>query len=222
MLMAGLYDCATLEGQPTPLWTFTIVTTSANKEFDWLHDRQPVILSTREALAKWLDTSSHTWTSELTKLVQPYHDLFAPLECYQVPKEVGKVGTESPTFIEPVSNRKDGIQAMFMKQTQSQNKLNSPKRSPLKRQRSDSPTKESDMATDLNPVRSSAKKRKSEEKDLVIIEGPFTPTKVQSDSADVSKSHLHKFSSPSPRKSRKKPRDDSAVKITTFFQKHSG
>jgi hypothetical protein len=97
---------------------------------------------------------------------------------YQVPKEVGKVGTESPTFIEPVSNRKDGIQAMFMKQTQSQNKLNSPKRSPLKRQRSDSPTKESDMATDLNPVRSSAKKRKSEEKDLVIIEGPFTPTKV--------------------------------------------
>lgn len=35
---------------------------------------------------------------------------------YQVPKEVGKVGTESPRFIEPVANRKDGIEAMFSKQ----------------------------------------------------------------------------------------------------------
>lgn len=32
---------------------------------------------------------------------------------YQVPKEVGKVGTESETFIHPVKNRKDGIEAMF-------------------------------------------------------------------------------------------------------------
>lgn len=35
---------------------------------------------------------------------------------YAVPKEVGKVGRESPTFIEPVANRKDGIEAMFSKQ----------------------------------------------------------------------------------------------------------
>jgi hypothetical protein len=37
---------------------------------------------------------------------------------YQVPKEVGRVGTESPTFIEPIANRKDGIQAMFSRQKQ--------------------------------------------------------------------------------------------------------
>src|SRR5688572_19325782 len=37
---------------------------------------------------------------------------------YQVPKEVGKIGTESPTYIEPVAARKDGIQAMFAKQRQ--------------------------------------------------------------------------------------------------------
>ena len=98
MLMAGLYDCVTLEGklpgvshpritqfalgQSTPLWTFTIVTTSANKEFEWLHDRQPVILSTREALDRWLDTSAQTWTSELTELLEPYHDSSSPLEWY--------------------------------------------------------------------------------------------------------------------------------------------
>ena len=35
---------------------------------------------------------------------------------YQVPKEVGKVGTESASFIEPITNRKDGIEAMFSKQ----------------------------------------------------------------------------------------------------------
>jgi hypothetical protein len=35
---------------------------------------------------------------------------------YQVPQEVGKVGTESPAFVEPVETRKDGIQAMFSKQ----------------------------------------------------------------------------------------------------------
>jgi hypothetical protein len=35
---------------------------------------------------------------------------------------VGKVGTESPTFIEPVAQRKDGIKAMFAKQTTSPTK----------------------------------------------------------------------------------------------------
>jgi putative SOS response-associated peptidase YedK len=65
------------------LWTFTIVTTSANKEFSWLHDRQPVILSSKEDLDTWLDTSKETWTAQLTKLVEPYHDANAPLEWYE-------------------------------------------------------------------------------------------------------------------------------------------
>lgn len=100
MLLAGLYDCVTLEGTPRflliicfqhlnvlpgqsePLWTFTIVTTSANSEFAWLHDRQPVILSSHDALETWLDTSSQTWTGELTNLVQPYHDEKSPLAWY--------------------------------------------------------------------------------------------------------------------------------------------
>jgi hypothetical protein len=133
MLMAGLWDCVILEGKTEPLWTFAVVTTSANKEFSWLHDRQPVILSSREALNIWLDTTSQKWTSELTRLVEPYHDLNAPLQCYQVPKEIGKVGAESPTFIEPIANRKDGIQAMFSKQRQSE-------KSGVKRKRRSSPS----------------------------------------------------------------------------------
>ena len=35
---------------------------------------------------------------------------------YPVPKEVGKVGTNSPTYIEPVSERKDGIASLFKRQ----------------------------------------------------------------------------------------------------------
>ncbi|OSD03647.1 DUF159-domain-containing protein [Trametes coccinea BRFM310] len=116
MLLAGLWDCTVLQGSTEPLWTFTIVTTDASKEFSWLHDRQPVILPDESALNTWLDTSSGKWTPELSKLCAPYRYSEHPLVCYQVPKEVGKIGTESPTFIQPIQGRKDGIQALFAKQ----------------------------------------------------------------------------------------------------------
>lgn len=47
--------------------------------------------------------------------MSPLSRVFRPFRSYQVPKEVGKVGTESPSYIEPVSQRKDGIEAMFAK-----------------------------------------------------------------------------------------------------------
>ncbi|RDB23522.1 hypothetical protein Hypma_009219 [Hypsizygus marmoreus] len=220
MLLAGLYDCVTLEGQTKPLWTFTVVTTDANKELEWLHDRQPVILPTREALDKWLDTSSQTWTSELTKLVQPYHDAKCPLECYQVPKEVGKVGTESSTFIEPITSRKDGIQAMFSKQA----KTSDSKHPAVKRSRSKSPAKVHDLTADSPPPTKKAKveKRKSEKgnSDVAVVGGPSTPKKP---GAEESKHASTK--SPTKRKSPRKTRDVDAsesaspAKITSFFHK---
>lgn len=87
MLLAGMYDKALLEsapGQSTELWTFTIVTTAANKEFEWLHDRQPVILTSQEAMNTWLDTSSQTWTPSLEQLLLPYSDPSASLEWYDL------------------------------------------------------------------------------------------------------------------------------------------
>jgi putative SOS response-associated peptidase YedK len=96
LLMAGLYDSAVIEGMCNvsqrsfclivimlgrTLWSFTIVTTDANKEFSWLHDRQPVFLTNKAALDKWLDTTSQTWTKELSDMVlQPYHDTTVSLE----------------------------------------------------------------------------------------------------------------------------------------------
>ena len=62
---------------------------------------------------------------------------------YQVPKEVGKVGTESPTFIQPIAERKDGIQAMFAKQSAA---TSSQSFKGAKRKRSASPPKLSSPA----------------------------------------------------------------------------
>ena len=66
-------------GSTEPLWTFSIVTTDASKEFSWLHDRQPVILADEHALSVWLDTSSGKWTPELSKLCAPYSSAEHPL-----------------------------------------------------------------------------------------------------------------------------------------------
>ena len=38
---------------------------------------------------------------------------------FPVPPEVGKIGTNSPTYIQPVSERADGIKSFFQKQTSS-------------------------------------------------------------------------------------------------------
>lgn len=220
MLLAGLYDCVTLEGESEPLWTFTIVTTAANKEFEWLHDRQPVILSS-DALDTWLDPSSPAWTSELTKLVEPYHDLENPLQCYPVPKEIGKVGTESSTFIEPISIRKDGIHAMFSKQKQKQspNKLQSGKRN-----RSSSASLVIDLSLDSETQGSESPSKKAkrrerdlQEKDTPCLDGPSSSqspktTSVRSTALSPSKSK----SKISHSRSQALKSTNPTTKITTF------
>jgi len=55
---------------------------------------------------------------------------------YPVSPDVGKVGNESPAFIEPIAERKDGIMAMFASQGSQKSKSSSP----TKRKRSASPT----------------------------------------------------------------------------------
>ncbi|KAL0952319.1 hypothetical protein HGRIS_006602 [Hohenbuehelia grisea] len=216
MLMAGLYDCATPEGETEPLWTFTIVTTAANHEFRWLHDRQPVILSTKEAFDAWLDTSSQSWTPELTRITEPFHDSASPLECYQVPKEVGKVGTESPSFIEPIATRKDGIQAMFTKQTQAKAQPEDSlglKATPTKRKRSPSPT----IALDNSQSSSTPRKRRDTDDEKALLKTPSKPSASGSQPSSPAKSKVVKSPS-SPRKKKAKT-DESSSKITSFFGK---
>ncbi|KZT59580.1 DUF159-domain-containing protein [Calocera cornea HHB12733] len=118
MLLAGLWDSVTYEGATEPLFTYTIITTDSSKEMSFLHDRMPVILSTEEEIKMWLDPTITEWSNEkLGKLLRPYE---GHLESYPVAAEVGNVRKDSPTFIQPISRRADGIQAMFQKQEKKQ------------------------------------------------------------------------------------------------------
>lgn len=61
----------------------------------------------------WLNTASQSWSSDLASLLVPFAD---ELECYPVPKEVGKVGNNSADFVKPVSERKGNIAGFFANQ----------------------------------------------------------------------------------------------------------
>ncbi|KAJ7041253.1 hypothetical protein C8F04DRAFT_1080768 [Mycena alexandri] len=222
MLMAGLFDCVMLQGESETLWTFTIVTTAAAPEFSWLHDRQPVILSTPEALTAWLDTSSLKWNPDLAPILA---SPTCPLECYQVPKEVGKVGTESSTFIEPVANRKDGIQAMFSKQKQAQAATPKKQSKPTSKPAPDandedieifdgpssSKGKDKEKST-AAPASATKKRRRSptddSDSEVEIVDGPSSPKKFKT---TPKKNKIEAETTPKA----------SSSKITSFFNQKS-
>ncbi|KAF7589744.1 hypothetical protein BBP40_003893 [Aspergillus hancockii] len=105
MLFAGLWDCVSYEGSDEQLYTYTIITTSSNPYLKFLHDRMPVIFEPNsEEMKIWLDPSRTTWSKELQSALKPYE---GELECYPVPKEVGKVGNNSPDFIVPVNSKEN-------------------------------------------------------------------------------------------------------------------
>lgn len=102
------------EDADSDLYTYTIITTASNDALRFLHDRMPVILEPgTEAMAMWLDQQRTEWTTELQSVLRPYG---GDLECYEVPREVGKVGNDSPGFILPVDREKreqQGIARFF-------------------------------------------------------------------------------------------------------------
>ncbi|PWN19766.1 DUF159-domain-containing protein [Microstroma glucosiphilum] len=108
MPLAGLWERCRPDGESEERFTFTIITTEVSSQLDFLHDRQPLILPSEEAIAIWLDPN--TPLAEVKKLVKTYN---GKLEFYKVPKEVGKVGNDNPSFLLPVEDRKDGLMAAF-------------------------------------------------------------------------------------------------------------
>ncbi|PWN32570.1 DUF159-domain-containing protein [Meira miltonrushii] len=108
MPMAGLWEKCTIDGKD--VYSFTIITTDSNDQLNFLHDRMPVILPDERAMRIWLGIGEDVTQEEVRKLLRPYP---AQLDCYPVPREVGKVGNDNANFILPVSMRKDGIQAAF-------------------------------------------------------------------------------------------------------------
>ncbi|KAH8920431.1 DUF159-domain-containing protein, partial [Atractiella rhizophila] len=111
MVFAGLWDCAIVNDEP--VYTFTIVTTSSNKQLTFLHDRMPVIFNTHSQFESWLNVAQNPWGEKVAKMMQPFE---GSLECYKVTPDVGKVGNDSPDMIIPVAERKGTLNALFAKQ----------------------------------------------------------------------------------------------------------
>jgi hypothetical protein len=84
------------------VYTYSIITTDANKQLKFLHDRMPVILDNgSDAIRTWLDPHRTEWSRDLQSLLKPYG---GELECYPVSKDVGKVGNNSPSFVVPINS----------------------------------------------------------------------------------------------------------------------
>lgn len=94
-----------MQGSEDKIFTYTVITTSPNKQLTFLHDRMPVILENgSEDITTWLDPNRTSWSKELQSLLKPFK---GELEVYPVSKDVGKVGNNSESFIIPLASSKN-------------------------------------------------------------------------------------------------------------------
>ncbi|KAL6232706.1 hypothetical protein BDW75DRAFT_15982 [Aspergillus navahoensis] len=212
MYFAGLWDCVKYEGSEEKLYTFTVITTSARPSLSWLHDRMPVILDPNtEAWNAWLDPKRMSWSKELQTVLKPYE---GELDCYQVPKEVGKVGNNSPDFIVPVDSKenKSNIANFFANAKKSESTNNEGEGAPAE--------KTDDTAQSVSGVKrkhpdsadTDAEEDKKKRETLSPISAPMKATKQkQMRSATHNQKPLKK---PEPRKT-----SDGTQRITNFFSK---
>lgn len=87
------------------MYTYSIITTDANEQMKFLHQRMPVILEPgSEKLRTWLDPGRTEWSNELQILLKPFT---GELEVYPVRGDVGKVGRDSPSFVIPLDSKEN-------------------------------------------------------------------------------------------------------------------
>ncbi|KAL5340470.1 hypothetical protein BJX70DRAFT_108647 [Aspergillus crustosus] len=220
MYFAGLWDCVTYQGSEEKLYTYTVITTSARQSLSWLHDRMPVILDPKsEAWNAWLDPKRTSWSNELQGALKPYE---GDLDCYQVPKEVGKVGNNSPDFIVPVDSKenKNNIANFF---------ANAKKTEPAKSVGDEDTVRKEDESMNLV----AGVKREHPDDTNIAAEDDTKKAKIQTppDSSPIkpsttqgsaakqkqlrSATHNHK----PPRKTESKKASDGSQRITSFFSK---
>ncbi|OQE42969.1 hypothetical protein PENCOP_c003G01541 [Penicillium coprophilum] len=214
-------------GSDEKLYTYTVITTSSNCYLKFLHDRMPVILDPgSEAVKTWLDPSRKTWSRDLQSILKPYE---GELECYPVPKEVGRVGNNSPNFIVPVDSKenKSNIANFFANAKTKENPGSSPKKETMPpkmkmvKDEDRRPTKDSEWSEDNAPKPIPAVKRGHSPE----ISGATEDSKKQKVNSD--------FTGPSPQKKKLRSAThntpikkstgtkaaDGSQRITSFFKK---
>ena len=95
MFFAGIYRPAR-EASTKP--EVSIITTDANASMSAVHDRMPVILSSKNQVMAWLQDSEQT---SLDELMQPAEE--ALLKFARVSDYVNKASNEGPECIEPIA-----------------------------------------------------------------------------------------------------------------------
>lgn len=95
---AGSSSISSHDSTNTPLYTFTIITTSANEKMRELHDRMPVIIPPSRR-SEWLDPGNED-TSRLTGLLVPISS--DEIEFYEVSRIVNSPKNNSPECIQPL------------------------------------------------------------------------------------------------------------------------
>ena len=96
-VFAGLWE-EWKDPEGEKLLTFTIITTTANKLMEPIHDRMPVILHEKDE-GVWLDPQLGD-TDKLSTLLKPYPS--GEMEAYKVSTIVNSPKNEIPKCIEPV------------------------------------------------------------------------------------------------------------------------
>lgn len=174
---------------------------------------------------KWLDPSKKTWSKELQSLLKPYE---GELECYPVPKEVGKVGNNSPNFIVPVDSKenKSNIANFFANTKTKETVEPSPKKETVSPKvkmvkDDDRPTKDSEWSEDNAPKPVPAVKREHSPESARPV-GESKKQKINSDLMGISpqKKKLRSATHNSPmKKSSGTKAADGSQRITSFFKK---
>lgn len=95
LFMAGIWDEWKQAGKTKR--TFSIITTTPNREMSDLHNRMPVILPDAETQQLWL---SNLPLNEVLALLQPLHD--GQLSLYRVSEKLNKPGYDGPDLQEPM------------------------------------------------------------------------------------------------------------------------
>ncbi|KAJ5295961.1 hypothetical protein PENANT_c001G00974 [Penicillium antarcticum] len=233
MCFAGLWDCVSYEGSNEKLYTYTVITTSSNPYLKFLHERMPVILDpASEGMNKWLDPNTTTWSRDLQSILRPYE---GELECYPVPKDVGKVGNNSPDFIVPVNSKenKSNIANFFDNAKKKEEKLTATseasetalKQEPVspegKVAKEERPTHDDEWSEDNAPKPSPAVKREYSPGSSDLAEESKkqkTDSKPRGSSSQKKKLRNATHNSPTKKSSEVKAKDGSQ-RITNFFKK---
>ncbi|GJE95800.1 hypothetical protein PsYK624_119880 [Phanerochaete sordida] len=112
ILLAGLYD--TVKSPEGDKYTFTLLHHSDNTYSESL---SPIVLHDSITLSAWLDTGSQLWNPGLDELITPATSIYKFLSSYQVLPRIERERSSSPSMIQPISRRTDGIAMAFTRQT---------------------------------------------------------------------------------------------------------